>query len=190
VSSQSRSSRKLSRIPSGPSIPRFAGTPCVLPADWLCRANPAPTICATPRTKPRLIMMDQSSKALEVTSAYTPSASTHTVKTNELAPSLAVIYIVAVTSRSVYDSYYPLGLTRLLPGSGGAGTFKTNSQMRECTGSDSHFGLASSTIGPLFLSLRLASSLFRSISRAPACGSLFSVPSCPRLNLFVTSRYA
>jgi hypothetical protein len=99
-----------------------------------------------------------------------------------------LIYVVAVKFRSVYDSSHPRGLTRLLPGSGGAGTLKTNVQMRERTGDDLYLGLASSHSGPL--PLQPDTSLIRGIARDPAWGALTLGASYRQLKLFVNSRYA
>jgi hypothetical protein len=72
-----------------------------------------------------------------------------------------MIYIVAVKSRSVYDSQHPLWLTRLLLGSGGVCILKTNVQMHKSPSSDCTRSPASSASESFSLALRFALSSLR-----------------------------
>jgi hypothetical protein len=74
---------------------------------------------------------------------------------------MQMIYIVAVKSRTVYDSQHPLCLTRLQPGSGGACILKTNVQMHKSPSSDCTRSSISSASGSFAVALRFVLSSLR-----------------------------
>lgn len=101
-----------------------------------------------------------------------------------------MIYIVAVKSRSVYDSQHPLWLTRLLPGSGGACILKKNVQMHKSPSSDCTRSPASSASGSFSSALRSVLSTLRYVTGGGVRRFLDSLAAHIWLSLFAQSSHA